>query len=181
MLLNSTPSPGASTVTSNVKSTLAPAATSTSVHVTTLPASLPPLLIAEIPEYPLGTTSSTEIPVASFGPSLETVTVNVITSPMFGSALLTVFTKLTSTAGLKPKSTVMLPLASSASSWSPPGADSSAPVGSSAPTRVITLDHTSAPDPSGCRPLSSPSTSSLGSSLVGSLLNGKSASGLTLT
>ena len=86
------------------------------VHVITLPDAAPVPLIFSIALYPLGTLSSTEIPVASFGPSLDTVIVNVITSPTLGVASLTTLIKLTSTAGLKPKSTVMLPLASSASS-----------------------------------------------------------------
>ena len=60
------------------------------------PSALPSLLIAAMSEYPLGTTSSTATLVASFGPSLITSTVNVITSPTLGVASLTVLIKLKS-------------------------------------------------------------------------------------
>ena len=89
---------------------------SSPVHVITLPAASPVPLMFSIALYPLGTLSSTDIPVASLGPSLDTVIVNVITSPTLGSASLTTFTKLISTAGLNPKSTVMLPSSSEAAS-----------------------------------------------------------------
>ena len=84
--------------------------------ITELASAPPPLLTLVIPLNPFGTTSSTETPVASLGPSLLTVIVNVTVSPTLGSGLSTNLIKLISTDGLKPKSTVILPLSSSAAS-----------------------------------------------------------------
>ena len=97
MLSKSTPSPGASTVTSNVRSTLPPTGISRPAHVIVEPAAVPSLLTLAIPLKPLGTLSSTDTPVASLGPSLLTVIVNVMTSPTLGSGLSTILIKLIST------------------------------------------------------------------------------------
>ena len=67
-----------------------------------------------------------------------------MTSPTFGIGSLTNLIKLISTAGLNPKSSVMLPLSSpNESSWSPPEPGSL--VGSSFALSVITLDQTPSP------------------------------------
>ena len=97
MLSKSTPSPGASTVTSNVKSIVVPTGTSRPVQVITFPAAVPPIVILAISLKPLGTLSSTATPVASLSPSFVSCIVNVITSPTLGASLLTNLIKLIST------------------------------------------------------------------------------------
>ncbi len=86
--------------------------------------------------------------VASAAPWLITVIVNVTSSPgAKGPAELNSFVNAKSKTGTKPKSSVMLPLSSSAASWLPPSPGSS--VGSSPAESVITLDQTPVPAPSG--------------------------------
>ncbi len=131
-------------------------------------------------DRPLGKKSLISTPVASLGPSLVTVIVYVITSPIFGVASLTTFTKSKSINGIKPKSTVILLLSSSAVPfWS------SSPVGSVPGINVITGEVITpsvnpSPSVSCCDPLSSPSTSS-SLVLVGVDEEGKDAGGIICT
>ena len=83
-------------MTSNVSVTDPSTGTSIPVHVIVLPAADPLLLTFAISVYPLGTISSTDIPVAALGPSFNTSIVNVITSPTLGVGSLTVLIKLIS-------------------------------------------------------------------------------------
>ena len=79
-----------------------------------------------MPEYPAGMTSSTATPVASSGPSLDTVIVNVTVSPTFGDGSDTALTSdRSATCG------TTTALSSSSSDWSPssfPGAESGSTV-----------------------------------------------------
>ena len=113
-----------------------------------------------MPEYPAGMTSSTATPVASSGPSLDTVIVNVTVSPTFGDGSDTALTSdRSATCG------TTTALSSSSSDWSPssfPGAESGSTVStavtsatfrysSTAPVGACTIAEkvrfTDAPDP----------------------------------
>ena len=138
-LSNSTPSSGASTVTSNVTITLPPEGTVSPSHAIADPVAVPPLLMLAIAEYPLGTSSATATFVASLGPSLITSIVNVITSPTLGVASLTVLIKLKSaTCG------VVGSLSASSSSS-----------GSTLPSLGLSSSEPISPSPSGSIPLPS--------------------------
>ena len=82
------------TVNTNVVLLLAP--TLSAFQEIVFPTTLEPAVTGVIFPYPLGTTSSTDIPVALEGPSLERVNVKVTVLPISGFESLTDFVKLKS-------------------------------------------------------------------------------------
>ena len=81
-----------------------------------MPLTVPPFEAFVTFEYPFGSASPTATPVASAGPAFVTSIVNVTTSPTFGVPSFTNLIKLKSAVCLTPKSIVISPLSSAASS-----------------------------------------------------------------